>query len=138
MEKEIFVSETVAERRIAVLENGVLVEIYVEKPHLQGLVGNIYKGKVENVIPGMQAAFVDIGHEINSFLPFSEIDKIAYGKMNDGSNFIQIFSKSRSWKICPDIRQNEFKNNYYEQSLEILKQKCPHVQWVEMKWLEWK
>ena len=80
MEKEIFVSETVAERRIAVLENGVLVEIYVEKPHLQGLVGNIYKGKVENVIPGMQAAFVDIGHEINSFLPFSEINNPEYLK----------------------------------------------------------
>ena len=37
------------------------------------MVGNIYKGKVENVLPGMQAAFVDIGYDLNAFLPFSEI-----------------------------------------------------------------
>jgi len=80
MDKEIFVSETATERRIAVLEDSALVEIYVEKPHHQGIVGNIYKGKVENVIPGMQAAFVDIGHDINSFLPFSEINNPEYLK----------------------------------------------------------
>jgi len=80
MEKEIYVSETASERRIAVLEDAMLVEIYVEKPHHQGMVGNIYKGKVENVIPGMQAAFVDIGYDINSFLPFSEINNPEYLK----------------------------------------------------------
>lgn len=80
MEKEIYVSETATERRIAVLEDGELVEIYIEKPHHQGMVGSIYKGKVENVIPGMQAAFVDIGHDINSFLPFSEITNPEYLK----------------------------------------------------------
>ena len=80
MKKEIFVSETASERRIAIVEDGQLVEIYVEKPHHQGMVGNIYKGKVENVIPGMQAAFVDIGHDINAFLPFSEITNPEYLK----------------------------------------------------------
>ncbi|MFQ6673846.1 MAG: ribonuclease E/G [Fidelibacterota bacterium] len=80
MEKEIYVNETVSERRIAILENGKLVEIYVEKPHHQGMVGNVYKGKVENVIPGMQAAFVDIGYDINAFLPFSEISNPEYLK----------------------------------------------------------
>lgn len=73
MSKEVFVSETASERRIAIKEDGKLVEIYVEKPDQESLVGNIYKGKVENVIPGMQAAFVDIGYDINAFLPFSEI-----------------------------------------------------------------
>ncbi len=80
MRKEIFVSETASERRIALQDDGVLVEFYVEKPDEMGMVGNIYKGKVENVLPGMQAAFVDIGQEINAFLPFSEINNPEYLK----------------------------------------------------------
>ena len=80
MRKEIFVSETVSERRIALQEDGVRGEFYVEKPDEMGMVGNIYKGKVENGLPGMQAAFVDIGQEINAFLPFSEINNPEYLK----------------------------------------------------------
>ncbi len=80
MKKEIFVNETASERRIAIVEDSVLVEFYVEKPHHQGMVGNIYKGRVENVLPGMQAAFVDIGYEVNAFLPFSEISNPEYLK----------------------------------------------------------
>ncbi|MEE2876565.1 MAG: Rne/Rng family ribonuclease [Candidatus Neomarinimicrobiota bacterium] len=80
MRKEILVSETVSERRIALQEDGVLTEFYVEKPDEMGMVGNIYKGKVENVLPGMQAAFVDIGQDINAFLPFSEINNPEYLK----------------------------------------------------------
>ena len=80
MRKEIFVSETASERRIAVQEDGNLVEFYIEKPDEMGMVGNIYKGKVENVLPGMQAAFVDIGYDINAFLPFSEIKNPEYLK----------------------------------------------------------
>ena len=80
MRKEIFVSETATERRIAVQENSNLVEFYVEKPGEMGMVGNIYKGKVENILPGMQAAFVDIGYDINAFLPFSEIKNPEYLK----------------------------------------------------------
>ena len=51
-----------------------MVELYVEKPENIRIVGNIYKGVVENVLPGMQAAFVDIGIGANAFLPFSEIE----------------------------------------------------------------
>ncbi|MDP6455996.1 MAG: Rne/Rng family ribonuclease [Candidatus Marinimicrobia bacterium] len=80
MDKEIYVSETASERRIAVTEDNTLVELYIEKPNEQGMVGNIYKGQVENVIPGMQAAFVDIGFDINAFLPFSEISNPEYLK----------------------------------------------------------
>ena len=54
------------------------VEVYVEKQDHQRMVGNIYKGQVENVLPGMQAAFVDIGYDINAFLPFSEIENPGY------------------------------------------------------------
>ena len=66
------------ESRIAIIEDGTLVEVYVEKQDQQRMVGNIYKGQVENVLPGMQAAFVDIGYDINAFLPFSEIENSAY------------------------------------------------------------
>lgn len=74
MEKTILINETAKETRIAILENGELVEFYVEKPGKNRMVGSIYKGKVENVIEGIQAAFVDIGYQINAFLPFSEIE----------------------------------------------------------------
>ena len=73
MKKEIYINESMGETRIAILEDDRLVEVYVEKQGQQRMVSNIYKGKVENVIPGMQAAFVDIGYGINAFLPFSEI-----------------------------------------------------------------
>jgi len=73
MKKEIYINESMGETRIAILEEDRLVEVYVEKQGQQRMVSNIYKGKVENVIPGMQAAFVDIGYGINAFLPFSEI-----------------------------------------------------------------
>ncbi len=78
MKKEIYISESMGESRIAIIEDGTLVEVYVEKQDKQRMVGNIYKGQVENVLPGMQAAFVDIGYDINAFLPFSEIENSAY------------------------------------------------------------
>lgn len=85
MRKEILVSVDVDETRAAVLEEGELVEISIERPVHQRVVGNIYKGRVENVLPGMQAAFVDIGLDRNSFLYVddalpgkSDIDEEAY------------------------------------------------------------
>ncbi|HHV72442.1 MAG TPA: Rne/Rng family ribonuclease [Clostridia bacterium] len=68
MNKEIIVDVGWGETRVAVLEEGVLVEIYVERSQVQRCVGNVYKGRVENVLPGMQAAFVNIGLERNAFL----------------------------------------------------------------------
>lgn len=68
MLKEIVVNVEDGETRVAIVEDGVPVEVYVERPVSQRVSGNIYKGKVENVLPGMQAAFVDIGLERNSFL----------------------------------------------------------------------
>ena len=78
MHKEIFINESMGETRIAIQEDGQLVEVYVEKQDNHRMVGNVYKGKVENVLPGMQAAFVDIGYELNAFLPFSEIGSDEY------------------------------------------------------------
>mgnify|MGYP006089019997 CR=1 FL=1 len=71
--REIFINSSVAGNRIAILENKDLVELFLDTPDHRRMVGNIYKGRIQNVIPGMQAAFIDIGLDINAFLPFSEI-----------------------------------------------------------------
>ena len=74
MNKEIFINESMGETRIAIQENNQLVEVYVEKQDNHRMVGNVYKGKVENVLPGMQAAFVDIGYDLNAFYHFQKLD----------------------------------------------------------------
>jgi ribonuclease G len=66
--KEIIANIGPEEIRVGILENSVLVELVIERSAHQGLVGNIYKGRVENVLPGMQAAFVNIGQDKNGFL----------------------------------------------------------------------
>ncbi|MFZ5974339.1 MAG: Rne/Rng family ribonuclease [Bacillota bacterium] len=68
MQKEILVDIHPYQTRVALLEDRELSEIYIERRHKQCLVGNIYKGRVQNILPGMQAAFVDIGLEKNAFL----------------------------------------------------------------------
>jgi ribonuclease G len=73
MSEEILINITPMESRVAVVENGVLQEVHVERTQRRGIVGNIYKGKVVRVLPGMQAAFVDIGLERAAFIHASEI-----------------------------------------------------------------
>lgn len=68
MAKEILINATPQETRIALLENKKISEFFFERNADKGIVGNIYKGKVVRVLPGMQAAFVDIGHERAAFL----------------------------------------------------------------------
>ncbi|MEJ2176493.1 MAG: ribonuclease E/G, partial [Gammaproteobacteria bacterium] len=68
MREEILINVTPQETRVATLENGLLQEIYIERVKNKGIVGNIYVGKVVRVLPGMQAAFVDIGLERTAFL----------------------------------------------------------------------
>ena len=73
MEKEILISDDEYETRCAVLEEGVLNEIYIERKAATQTLGNLYKGRVENVLPGMQVAFVDIGLERHAFLHISDL-----------------------------------------------------------------
>lgn len=72
MEKKILISTLLDEYRIAVIEDDVLVEFYIEHPDLVKRVGNIYKGKVVSINPELNAAFVDIGTERSAFLSFSK------------------------------------------------------------------
>ncbi len=68
MGEEILINFTPMETRVAVIENGMPQEVYVERVNRRGIVGNIYQGKVVRVLPGMQAAFVDIGLERAAFI----------------------------------------------------------------------
>jgi len=72
--EEILINITPQETRVAIVENGVLQEVCIERQGNRGIVGNIYKGKVNRVLPGMDAAFVDIGLEKAGFLHVSDID----------------------------------------------------------------
>ncbi len=73
MTKEILINIGIDENRVAILEDGVLAEFLIERPEEQRRAGNIYRGKVENVLPGMQAAFIDIGEEKNAFLYIDDV-----------------------------------------------------------------
>src|SRR5262245_41833695 len=73
MSKELIVSVNGREKKIAIVEDDLVTEFYVERgDENQGIVGNIYKGRVMKVLPGMQSAFVDIGLERDSFLYVSD------------------------------------------------------------------
>jgi ribonuclease G len=72
--EEILVNITPQETRVAVVENGALQEVSIERQGSRGIVGNIYKGKVNRVLPGMEAAFVDIGLVKAGFLHVSDIN----------------------------------------------------------------
>ncbi len=71
--RELLVSVDPGEKRVAVLEDGVVAEVYLERPEHRSIAGNIYLGTVDNVLPGMEAAFVEIGLEKNGFLYVDEI-----------------------------------------------------------------
>ena len=73
MSEELLINVTPPETRVALIENGVVQEIIIERISRRGLVGNIYHGKVCRVLPGMQAAFVDVGLDRAAFLHASDI-----------------------------------------------------------------
>ncbi|MDP4537752.1 ribonuclease G [Alkalimonas collagenimarina] len=73
MSSELLLNVTPSETRVALIENGVLQEVHIERQAKRGLVGNIYVGKVSRVLPGMQAAFVNIGLDKAAFLHASDI-----------------------------------------------------------------
>ncbi len=77
MKKEIVINSTEYETRMAILEDDELVELQVERADSDRMVGDIYKGKIKTVLPGMQAAFVDIGMERAAYLHSSDIGKVS-------------------------------------------------------------
>jgi len=92
MSEEILMNVTPIEARVALVENGVLQEVFIERERSRGIVGNIYLGKVVRVLPGMQAAFVDIGMDKASYL---HVDDIVSVGGNDVSGPLAIQQKIR-------------------------------------------
>src|SRR5687768_12019999 len=73
MNKEMIISSNGHDTRVAILEDDQVVEIFIERENQRGVVGNVYKGRVSKVLPGMQSSFVDIGLERDAFLYVSEV-----------------------------------------------------------------
>lgn len=107
MHKEIFINVTQHEKRIAVLENKRIEEFYTERLDDVNLVGNIYKGRVESVLPGMGAAFVDIGLEKNGFLYVTDVvpGMGSYEKLLEEGVGEEEVKKAERQKKLPPISQ---------------------------------
>ena len=91
MTKEIYISSTPHETRLAVVEDDLLAEIYYERENEYTLAGSIYKGKVTRVLPGMQSAFVDIGLERDAFLYVTDFAE----EQEDGEEYVSLAPGSR-------------------------------------------
>ena len=94
MSKELIVSATSLETKVAILEDDQVTQVFIERDRSKSILGNIYKGKVTRVLPGMQAAFVDIGLERNAFLYVSDF-------FEDYEDYEELFDKA-------DKKANEF------------------------------
>ncbi|HOE18989.1 MAG TPA: Rne/Rng family ribonuclease [Syntrophorhabdaceae bacterium] len=92
MASELIINVTFNEKRIAFLENGVLVEFFIEKKNDNSMVGSIYKGKVVRIVPGMDAAFIDIGLEKSAFLYVGDIilDRLMYEEYEDSGLVVEL------------------------------------------------
>ena len=73
MNKEMIISSGEHETRVAILEDDQVVEVFIERENQRGVVGNVYKGRVNKILPGMQSSFVDIGLERDGFLYVAEV-----------------------------------------------------------------
>src|SRR6267143_4895627 len=93
MQKEMIVSSNGHETMVAILEDDLVAEIFVERERHRGVVGNVYKGRVSKVLPGMQSSFIDVGLERDGFLyvadvidTLDEFDKLSGDDDEEGGN----------------------------------------------------
>ena len=91
--RELLVSVDVSEQRVAVLEDDRVAEVYLERPERRSIAGNIYLGVVDNVLPGMEAAFVEIGLERNGFLYVDEIVRPKLEGQRQGKRIQDLLSR---------------------------------------------
>jgi ribonuclease G len=95
--RELLVSVDVGEQRVAVLEDDRVAEVYLERPERRSIAGNIYLGAVDNVLPGMEAAFIEIGLEKNGFLYVDEIvTPELEGKSRHGRKIQDLISRGQT------------------------------------------
>src|SRR5512132_3278600 len=93
MQKEMIVSSNGHETMVAILEDDLVAEVFVERERHRGVVGNVYKGRVSKVLPGMQSSFIDLGLERDGFLyvadvvdTMEEFDKLDSGDEEGNGN----------------------------------------------------
>lgn len=113
MKTEILINSTDYEKRLAMLEDDKLVELQVERPDTERMVGDIYKAKIKTVLPGMQAAFVDIGMEKAAYLHASDVGKDYGGRSYDSEELddddapVQVVRKTRRAGIETVLKKNQ-------------------------------
>jgi len=105
MASEIIINSTPREIRVALLENNQLVELFIEHKEKKGIVGNVYKGVVNKVLPGMQVAFVNIGLEKAGFLYVGDIDVIDLLDYEDEE--LEKIKLSRNNRLDPEEKKNK-------------------------------
>src|SRR2546427_12705579 len=90
MTKEMIISSNGHETMVAILEEDLVAEIFIERERQRGVVGNVYKGRVSKVLPGMQSSFIDCGLERDGFLYVADViatrdefDRVESAELND-------------------------------------------------------
>ncbi len=104
MNVELLINVTPQESRVALLSNGVLQEVHIERASHKGIVGNIYKGKVCRVLPGMEAAFINIGLEKAAFLHASDLTP-RFNNVDKSADPVEAGSASSSIPTLPNIAE---------------------------------
>ena len=104
MNKEMIISSTSHETRVAILEDDQVVEIFIEREHSRGVVGNIYKGRISKVLPGMQSAFVDLGLDRDAFLYVSDVISPTEEALEDDEDLPGVVAHDAPRPSPPDRR----------------------------------
>lgn len=119
MHKKILIESDSHETRIAILENDRLAEIFIERHQDLGIVGNVYLGKVNRVLPGMQAAFVDVGLERDAFLYVDEVTDplTVFDEIGDGSEAADSGTAADPAELFPPARPAELAERTIDQLL---------------------
>jgi ribonuclease G len=117
MKKEIIINSTNEDTRIALVENNKLVEIFVERPDYERMVGDIYKGRIRRVVKGMQAAFINIGFEQDAFLHFSDMGNKVNQLFADIDEELLENENKRS-----DVDPSDLLRNNQEIAVQIIKE----------------
>ena len=112
MFKEIIINVTERETRVALLEDGTIVELYIDRGDDSDVAGNIYKGKVLRVLPGMQAAFVDIGLNQAAFI---YVDDVYNADVKEYERLFQIESEELDAENQVDSEPETFENRRSQQ-----------------------
>ena len=106
MASEIIINVAPEETRVAVLDRKILTDLYIDRVKQRDFVGNVYKGKIVKVLPGLQAAFVDIGFEKNAFLHYWDIVP------NQFDSGVEIVERATRRRDRPKITQKDIPRVY--------------------------